>query len=105
MNEETLAGDSRAGLRLSPGRAHPVYLWAGNATIALQRVKFPDIRIDTAAHLQAHEPLGAYCLANTGIDLAFLSMNWGFPPEIERQHWRDFEQAVLTYRTAGVSVL
>jgi hypothetical protein len=105
MNEKTWAADSRSGLRLSPGRAHPVYLWAGNATIELQRAKFPDIRIDTAAHLQAHEPLGAHCLARTGIDLAFLSMNWGFPPEIERHHWREFEQAVHTYRAAGLSAV
>jgi hypothetical protein len=82
-----------------------VYLWAGNATIELQRAKFPDIKIDTAAHLQAHEPLGAHTLARTGIDLAFLSMNWGFPPEIERHHWREFAQAVQTYQAAGLRAI
>jgi hypothetical protein len=93
-----------AGPVFATGLTQPVYLWAGQATIALQRIKFPDIGIDTHAHLEAHEPAGTRVLAGLGTNLAFLSMNWGFPPEIEQQYWREFERAVATYRATGISV-
>lgn len=82
-----------------------VYLWAGDATIALQREKFPDFAIDAAAHHQAHTAAAAYALASTGINVAFLSMNWGFPPEIEESFWSQFEQAARAYRENGLRVI
>jgi hypothetical protein len=93
------------GTELRPGRTRPVYLWAGNATIALQQVKFPDIPIDVAAHIEAYQPIGLRALSALNTNLAFLSMNWGFPPEIERQHWDEFAQAVQACRVSGIAVL
>jgi hypothetical protein len=78
-----------------------VYLWAGRATIDLHNVKFPDFGVDEAEHLRAHSPAAALELADTGFNWAFLSMNWGFPPERERRHWQEFQDAVGTYRNAG----
>ena len=86
-------------------RVRGVYLWAGEATIALQRAKFPDHGIDLAAHREAYSERSARELARTGLNLALLSMNWGFPPEEERAHWRDFEAAVRVFNDAGISVI
>lgn len=82
-----------------------VYLWAGSATIDLQRTKFPDLAVDEDAHRHAHSADGARMLADCGINLAFLSMNWGFPPELEQRHWEEFGEAVQIYRDAGIEVL
>jgi hypothetical protein len=89
----------------NPGLTRPVYLWAGQPTIDLQRVKFPDIPIDVRAHLRAHQEQGVAALRSLGVNIAFLSMNWGFPPEIEREHWREFAQARRLYNEAGIDVL
>lgn len=82
-----------------------VYLWAGTATIQMQRIKFPDIAIDEDAHWHAHTPVAAAELARRGVNLAFLSMNWGFPPEIEQQHWQEFADAVRVYQDVGIDVM
>jgi uncharacterized membrane protein YbhN (UPF0104 family) len=44
-------------------------------------------------------------LADQGVNLAFLSMNWGFPPEQERSHWRAFAEARRVYNQCGISVI
>lgn len=82
-----------------------VYLWGGDATVALHREKFPDFAIDVAAHDHAHTTDAARVLARTGINVAFLSMNWGFPPEIEEPFWLQFEQAARAYREDGLRVI
>ena len=82
-----------------------VYLWAGNATIDLQRVKFPDLPVDQEAHLHAHSQDAAEVLADMGVNWAFLSMNWGFPPEREATHWAEFAEALCNYSNAGLTVL
>jgi hypothetical protein len=89
----------------APAALRSVYLWAGRATVDLQRVKLPDIPVDEAAHEAAYAPAAAQELANNGLNCAFLSMNWGFPPEIERAHWDDFARAADVYRAAGFRVL
>jgi hypothetical protein len=89
----------------TPAALRSVYLWAGQATIDLQRVKLPDIPVDEGAHTAAYGPAAAGELARAGLNCAFLSMNWGFPPEIERTHWEDFARAAAVYRAAGFRVL
>jgi hypothetical protein len=92
------AGRSAAAIR-------GVYLWAGSATIDLHRAKFPDRAIDRDAHMHAHSPAAADALAERGINWAFLSMNWGFPPELETTHWMEYELAARTYNAAGIRVI
>ena len=103
------AGASLGGMTIRrlplPKHVRGVYLWAGSATVALQRAKFPDIPVDEKAHLHAHSCAAARELQRCGINLAFLSMNWGFPPEIEKAHWSEFEEAVRVYADAGIAVL
>ena len=93
-----LAGRSAAAWR-------GVYLWAGAATVDLHNVKFPDRAVDRVAHAQAHSAEAAQLLAERGINWAFLSMNWGFPPELEAAHWAEFGQATRTYHAAGIRVI
>jgi hypothetical protein len=87
------------------GLVRGVYLWAGQATVDLNRVKFPDMEVDEAAHHHALTPAAAEELASVGFDFAFLSMNWGFPPEREARHWREYRRAVASYHEKGLRVL
>lgn len=87
------------------GRSYGVYLWAGSGTIALQRMKFPDRAIDEDAHMSAYTAQSAADIAACGVNVAFLTMNWGFPPEIERDHWTEFEHAASVYREHGIRVI
>lgn len=90
---------------ITPATTRGVYLWAGDATVRLQRVKFPDIRVDVVAHHHAHTLESAASLARCGLNLAFLSMNWGFPPEEEADHWKQFRDAARIYREQGFRVI
>jgi hypothetical protein len=81
-----------------------IYFWAGSATVDLQRIKFPDVPIDIPAHLEAYSADTVQALANSGINTAFVSMNWGFPPEMEERHWREFVDAVKVFHDAGIEV-
>ncbi|MFO7893884.1 MAG: hypothetical protein R6U63_09125 [Longimicrobiales bacterium] len=82
-----------------------MYLWAGQATIDLHRVKFPDIPVDEEAHVAAHRPEAARELAARGVELAFLSWSWGFPPEEEAAHHEEFRAAAANYHAEGIVVL
>jgi hypothetical protein len=95
----------RADLLASPAGFRSVYLWAGRATVDLQHVKLPDLPVDVEAHEAAHTEASAQTLAAAGLNVVFLSMNWGFPPELERGHWDDFSRAADVYRRAGFHVL
>lgn len=86
-------------------RIRGVYLWAGSATVALQQAKFPDRPVDLEQHLHAHSAQAARRLAERGVNVVFLSMNWGFPPEREQAHWQEFAEAVRAYREAGIATL
>jgi len=94
-----------SSLHGTPATLRSVYLWAGQATIDLQRVKLPDLPVDEGAHTAAYGRTAARVLADAGLNCAFLSMNWGFPPEIERAHWDDFGRAAAIYREAGFRVM
>ncbi|MCL7972069.1 MAG: putative glycoside hydrolase family 15 protein [marine benthic group bacterium] len=104
---ESSPAEQQGGRALSGGLRpiRGVYLWAGRATIDLNQVKFPDMQVDEKAHLNALTPAAAAELASVGFDLAFLSMNWGFPPEREVHHWREYQQAVAAYHAEGIRVL
>ncbi len=99
-----MKADAAAGL-VTPATVRGVYLWAGDATIDLQRAKFPDSPVDEAAHHFAHTTEAARELARCGLNLAFLSMNWGFPPEREANHWAQFRDAALRYHDEGFRVI
>jgi len=87
-----------------PAGVRCVYLWAGRATVDLLRVKFPDLAVDEPAHRRALGADSAAELAGAGFNRVFLSFNWGFPPEVERDHWREAARAFRAYREAGFEV-
>lgn len=85
------------------GSHRPVYLWAGQATVRMNRLKFMNAPVDEAVHLEAHTPQAANRMASeAGFNWAYLMYDWGFPPEIAAADWQDFRQAVQVYRAAGV---
>jgi hypothetical protein len=89
----------------TPGRHHPVYLWAGAGTIRMNRLKFMGAPVDEAVHLEAHTPIGARRMAEeAAFDWAYLTYDWGFPPEIEQEDWQAFRQAAQVYHAAGMHV-
>jgi Hypothetical glycosyl hydrolase family 15 len=90
---------------MTPATMRGVYLWAGDATVRLQRAKFPDADVDVDAHRHAHSSEAARELAATGINYAFLTMNWGFPPEEETEYWDQFNDAVGRYHGEGFRVI
>jgi len=96
MNNETL---------FQIGHHRPVYLWAGQATVRMNRLKFMDTPVDEWVHEEAHGPIGAQRLVQeTACNWAYLMYNWGFPPEIEQADWKDFQKAVGVYHSEGVKV-
>ena len=90
---------------VAPWSCRAVYLWAGTATIDLLHEKMPDVAVDEEAHRNAYTQASAAELRRIGINLAFVSMNWGFPPESESRHWAEFASAVQAFRDAGLQVV
>jgi hypothetical protein len=89
---------------LLPGNHRPVYLWAGPGTIRMNRLKFMNAPVDTEVHQQAHQPAGADSIvAEAGCNWIYLMYDWGFPPEVEKEDWLSFRQAVKAYRDAGAN--
>ncbi len=87
---------------LQPGKHRPIYLWAGQGTVRMNRLKFMEARVDESVHLQAHTLDGARrAIGETGCRWAYLMYNWGFPPEVERADWESFEAAARAYHQAG----
>ncbi len=87
------------------GHHRPVYLWAGPGTIRMNRLKFMDAPVDEAVHLEAHTLTGVTRLARAAsCNWAYLTYNWGFPPEVEREDWEAFRQALPAYQAAGIRV-
>ncbi len=87
------------------GNHRPVYLWAGQATVRMNRLKFMDAPVDKFVHEEAHQKIGARRMAQeAGCNWAYLMYDWGFPPEIEQSDWEDFRQAVQVYHTEGIKV-
>jgi hypothetical protein len=82
-----------------------VYLWAGAGTVRMNRLKFRDAPVDEAVHLEAHTPTGARRMAEeAGFNWVYLTYDWGFPPEIEKEDWQAFRQAAEVYHASGMGV-
>jgi hypothetical protein len=80
------------------GIYRPIYLWGGPGTIRMNRLKFMNQPVDEAAHREAHNLTGAQRVVKSMYcNWVHLMYNWGFPPEIEREDWQDFEQAAQIY--------
>jgi hypothetical protein len=87
------------------GNHRPIYLWAGPGTVRMNRLKFMNAPVDEAVHQEAHTLTGATRVAQEAqCNWAYLMYDWGFPPEIEREDWAAFRQAVPVYHAAGVYV-
>jgi len=86
------------------GHHRPVYFWAGPATVRMNRLKFMDVPVNEAVHLEAHTPDAARRLAQAGFNWAYLMYNWGFPPEQEAEQWASFRQAVRVFHEASIRV-
>ena len=83
----------------------PIYLWGGPGTIRMNRLKFLDIDVDEAAHLEVHTPEGADRVLNDlSCNWVHLMFNWGFPPEIEIEDWTSFERGAQVYHEHGLQV-
>jgi hypothetical protein len=71
----------------------------------MNRLKFLDARVDEAVHREAHQAGGARKVGGeAGCNWAYLSYDWGFPPEVEQEDWEDFRRAVQVYHGEGVRV-
>lgn len=87
------------------GHHRPVYLWAGPGTIRMNRLKFMDAPVDEAVHIEAHSSAGARRMAaEAGFNWAYLTYDWGFPPEVEQEDWQAFQEVVPIYQAAGLRV-
>jgi hypothetical protein len=71
----------------------------------MNRLKFMGAQVDQAVHLEAHTPVGARRMVEeAGFNWVYLTYNWGFPPEVEREDWDAFRRAVSVYHAAGARV-
>lgn len=71
----------------------------------MNRLKFLDARVDEAVHHEVHQAAGARKVGReAGCNWAYLSYDWGFPPEVEQEDWEDFRRAVPAYHAEGVRV-
>jgi hypothetical protein len=87
------------------GKHRPVYLWAGPGTVRMNRLKFMNPLVDVRVHMEAHNPTGAERMAwEAGFNWAYLTYDWGFPPEIAHEDWIEFQQALRVYQAAGMGV-
>jgi hypothetical protein len=89
----------------SVGNHRPVYLWAGPGTVRMNRLKFMGAPNDEFVHAEAHTEVGAQRMgSDAGFNCAYLMYDWGFPPEIERSDWEEFEKVVPIYQSHGIQV-
>ena len=87
------------------GKHRPVYLWAGPGTVRMNRLKFMGAPVDEFVHMEAHTPIGAGRMAEeAGFNWAYLTYDWGFPPEIEKEDWEAFRRTVPVYHAKGIRV-
>jgi len=87
------------------GSYRPIYLWGGPGTVRMNRLKFMDVAVDEFVHDEVHTPTGADRVVGTmRCNWVHLMYDWGFPPEVERVDWDDFERAAAVYHDAGTPV-
>lgn len=81
------------------------YYWAGKGSAIIHRLKGFTFGIDDEAYSRAYDlDRLRWLRADCGVDLAFLSYNWGLPPEIESEDWRAFELATSRAHALGMRV-
>lgn len=89
----------------TPGQHRAIYLWAGPSAIRMNRLKFMNAAVDEQVHLDAHSPIGASIAKDEmALNWAYLMYDWGFPPEIEKEDFQSFQQAVHSFHTRGIKV-
>jgi hypothetical protein len=82
-----------------------MYLWAGPGTIRMNRLKFMQAPVDEQVHIEGHTAAGARrVIEEAGCNWAYLTYNWGFPPEQEVEDWDSFTHAAAIYQAAGAKV-
>lgn len=82
----------------------PAYYWAGAGSARIHRLKGFTLRVDEDEYLAAYHEDRLRWLASAGVNLLFLSYNWGLPPELERRDWLDFEVAAARAHRLGLEV-
>lgn len=93
------------GFSLTVGLHRPIYLWAGPGTIRMNRLKFMGAPVAETVHLEAYTDQGAKrVVEEAACNWAYLTYNWGFPPELEQEDWEFFRQAVKVYHRHGIQV-
>ena len=71
----------------------------------MNRLKFMHAPVDEAVHIAAHASAGAAAVVKeAACNWAYLMYDWGFPPEVEREDWASFIQAVQVYHAFGARV-
>lgn len=91
--------------RFEIGTYRPIYLWGGPGTIRMNRVKFMDQKVNEFAHHEVHTLDGAKKVVDEVYsNWIHLMYDWGFPPEIEAEDWRDFKKGCAAYHELGVKV-
>jgi hypothetical protein len=71
----------------------------------MNRLKFMNAPVNEAVHHEAHTLTGATRVAQEAhCNWAYLTYNWGFPPEVEREDWEAFKKAVPVYQAANIHV-
>ncbi|MGE0228281.1 MAG: hypothetical protein AB7I38_08040 [Dehalococcoidia bacterium] len=80
----------------------PAYYWAGRGSATVHRLKGFDLAVDEAAYDQAYSVERLRWLRNAGVNMLFLSYNWGLPPEMERDDWAAFSEVASTAHDLGI---
>lgn len=83
----------------------PAYYWAGEGSAMVHRLKGFTYNVDREAYRAAYTAGRLRWLRDVvGCDFAFLSYNWGLPPEIELRDWEAFEAAARECHELGIGV-
>lgn len=102
--ESELAPRTSGARHWRVGEIRPVYFWAGRGSARFQQLKFAGARVAEREHVEGVGPDGIDRLVEAGFNWAFLSANWGFPPEIESEDWEEFGRAARTAHDRGLRV-
>lgn len=83
----------------------PAYYWAGSGSEFVHRLKGFGRPVDSQAYSRAYDASRLQWLRDAfGVNLAFLSYNWGLPDETEQADWAAFETAASRAHALGMKV-
>ncbi|MFN0094983.1 MAG: hypothetical protein ACKVVT_09445 [Dehalococcoidia bacterium] len=101
----TIRSEERASGPEQAGALVPAYYWAGSGSALVHRLKGFDREVDGEAYRRAYDEDRLRWLRDAiGVNLVFLSYNWGLPPEVERSDWEGFRVAAQRAHDAGMRV-